>query len=68
MGIPVAGVFENMVMKHSDAVRVDVEALGLNYLGLAEFDERLETSIGKTDELAKTFFYKRVGEIVPSLI
>ena len=68
MGIPVSGVFENMVMNPSDAVRVDVEALGLDYLGLAEFDERLEAAIGDIDKLSKTGFYKRVGEIVPVLI
>ncbi len=68
MGIPVAGVFENMVMKPSDVVRTDVEALGFDYLGSAEFDEKLEAAIGDTSELARTDFYKGVGAIVPSVI
>ena len=67
MGIPVVGVFENMVMKPWDYVRSDVEALGLNYIGSANFDEELEPALGDVEQLSKTGFYKRVGEIVSSV-
>ena len=67
MEIPVAGVVENMVMKPSNTIRVDVEALGLDYLGSAEYDEELEAAIGDTEKLARTGFYKKVREIASSL-
>ncbi|MCW4013916.1 MAG: Mrp/NBP35 family ATP-binding protein [Candidatus Bathyarchaeota archaeon] len=68
LGIPVTGVVENMVMKPSDYVKSDVEALGLAYLGSVDFDEDIEASLGDVDALSETGFYKRIGEIFPSVI
>jgi ATP-binding protein involved in chromosome partitioning len=67
MDISVVGVFENMVMKYSDYIKVDVEAMGLNYLGSACFDEMLEPALGNVDRLSGTGFFKRMGELCSSV-
>jgi ATP-binding protein involved in chromosome partitioning len=66
--VPVAGVYENMVMKPSDYVRSDVEALELRYLGSADYDETLEAALGDVAKLSETGFYKKVGELVPKIV
>ena len=68
MGIKVDGVVENMVMKQSDYVRSDVEALGFAYLGSLAYDEDIEASLGDVEALSETGFYKRVGELVPRVL
>ena len=68
LGIPMAGVVENMVMHPSDYVKSDVEKLGLEYLGSIDYDEAVEESLGDVDALSKTGFYKRVGEILPDFL
>ncbi|MBD3171632.1 P-loop NTPase [Candidatus Bathyarchaeota archaeon] len=68
MGMPIAGVLENMVMNESDYVQSDVEELGLDYLGSIDFDDHLEASIGNVGKLSETDFYKEVSEIVPSIL
>lgn len=68
MGIPIAGVLENMVMNESDYVKSDVEELGLTYLGSIDYDVHLEASIGNVDNLSETDFYKEVSEIVSSIL
>jgi ATP-binding protein involved in chromosome partitioning len=68
LGIPLSGVVENMVMKPSGYVKLDVEALGLEYLGSIDYDETVELSLGDVDALSETVFYKRVGEIIPKAL
>ena len=61
-------MYENMVMKPSDYVRSDVEALELRYLGSADYDETLEAALGDVAKLSETGFYKKVGELVPKIV
>jgi ATP-binding protein involved in chromosome partitioning len=68
LGIPIIGVIENIVMKHSDYVKSDVEKLNLDYLGSIDYDETLEASLGDVDSLIDTDFYKKLDEIVPEII
>ncbi len=68
LGIPVTGVVENMVMKPSDYVELDVSELGLTYLGAFDYDEAIEVSLGDVDALSLTGFYKQVGEILPDAL
>jgi len=68
LDIPIIGVIENIVMKHSDYVKSDVENLNLDYLGSVDYDEALEASLGDVDSLIETDFYKKLDEIVPEII
>lgn len=68
LGISIKGVIENMVMKPSDYVESDVVELGLNYLGAVAYDEALEETLGDVQQLSETYFYKKLGELVPAVI
>jgi ATP-binding protein involved in chromosome partitioning len=63
LDIPIIGVFENMVMRHSDYVQSDVEEMGIKYLGSVEYDEYLESALGDISKLKNTRFYEKVEEL-----
>lgn len=68
LGINVQGVVENMVMKESGYIKGEVAELGLDYLGDLDYCEEIEESLGDPEALAKTDFYKQVGELVPKIL
>lgn len=68
LGIPIIGVIENMVTQASDMVKMDVEELGLAYLGKVDYDEDLEETLGDVSRLSETGFYRRVGEILVKVL
>ena len=68
LDIPIIGVIENIVMKHSDYVKFDVANLNLDYLGSIDYDATLEASLGDVHSLIETDFYKKLDEIVPEII
>jgi ATP-binding protein involved in chromosome partitioning len=68
LGISVIGVIENMVMRPSDNIMIDVEKLGLDFLGKVEYDEALEEALGDISKLSETRFYKRIGQILAQFL
>ena len=68
LGISINGVIENMVMRSSDYVQSDVEALGLEYLGAVVYDDALEETLGDVQKLSETDFYKKIGALAPKII
>ena len=66
--ISINGVIENMVMRSSDYVQSDVEALGLEYLGAVAYDDALEETLGDVQKLSETDFYKKIGALAPKII
>ncbi len=50
----VLGVIENMTMADSSYIEQEVKRLQVRYLGKIHFDETVEESIGKPDQLSKT--------------
>jgi ATP-binding protein involved in chromosome partitioning len=67
MEIPVIGVIENMVMVPRDYIKSEVEKLDLDYLGSLSWDDELEQSIGDTEKLEETSFFKDLGELTPKI-
>ncbi|MFH0850534.1 MAG: P-loop NTPase [Candidatus Bathyarchaeota archaeon] len=65
--IPVVGVLENMVVNRSRYVEDEVKSLGLRYLGVLDYDEDLEATIGDPGRLMKTRFGKSVGKLARGL-
>lgn len=49
--IPILGVIENLVLKNSVLIKQQIEKMNLCYLGSINFDNDLEDSIGKPDDL-----------------
>jgi len=56
LDVPVVGVVENMVMRRSNSIRDQVEALGASYLGAIVFDPGLEETLGDVERIMETEF------------
>ncbi|MEM2321072.1 MAG: P-loop NTPase [Candidatus Bathyarchaeia archaeon] len=65
---PILGVVENMKMGGADYIRREVEVLGERYLGEIHYDEGLEDTLGRVEELLRTRFAAEVGEILRKII
>lgn len=61
--IPVIGIVENMRMPRSRSVKLQVQDLGLPFLGEIPYDPKVEQAIGDAGRLMKTTFAQRVEEI-----
>jgi ATP-binding protein involved in chromosome partitioning len=68
LGINVTGVIENMVMKKTDYIESELKKMKVNYLGSLDYCEELELALGDPDELRKTEFYVKIGELAPKII
>lgn len=68
LGAHILGVIENMKITESDYVRREVETLGERYLGEVHYDEWLENSLGKVDELLRTRFAAEISNILRKII
>ena len=68
LGIPVKGVIENMVMKKTDYIESELDKIDVDYLGSLEYSEELELALGNPDELRKTDFYVKIGELTPKIL
>jgi ATP-binding protein involved in chromosome partitioning len=61
--VPVIGVIENMAMKPSDYVSLNVENDEVLYLGAIGYDEGLEESLGDEAWLKETEFYAEASKL-----
>jgi ATP-binding protein involved in chromosome partitioning len=68
LGINVTGVIENMVMKKTDYIESELKKMDVPYLGSLDYCEELELALGAPDELRKTDFYVKIGELTPKII
>lgn len=68
LGINVTGVIENMVMKKTDYIESELKKMDVPYLGSLDYCEELELALGDPDELRKTDFYVKIGELTPKII
>jgi ATP-binding protein involved in chromosome partitioning len=68
MGINVKGVIENMVMKKTGYIESELDKIDVDYLGSLDYCEELESALGNPDELRRTDFYIKIGEITPKII
>lgn len=68
MGISVKGVIENMVMKKTGYIESELDKIDVDYLGSLDYCEELESALGNPDELRRTDFYIKIGEITPKII
>jgi ATP-binding protein involved in chromosome partitioning len=66
--IPVIGVIENMVMNPGDYVKSEIHKLDLEYLGSISWDDGLESSIGESEKLEKTEFFKELRSLTPKIV
>lgn len=63
LGVPVAGVVENMARGDSPAVRELAADFGLRFLGTLPWDEELERAIGSVQRLRATPFAAAVRKV-----
>ncbi|MEM1550681.1 MAG: P-loop NTPase, partial [Candidatus Bathyarchaeia archaeon] len=68
IGAPIIGVIENMRMSDTEYIRREVEVIGERYLGEIHYDESLEESLGKAEDLLKTRFASEVRRILQKII
>jgi ATP-binding protein involved in chromosome partitioning len=61
--VPVIGVLENMKTDRSRTVQVQVQRIGLTFLGRIPFDSAIEGTLGKPQELLETAVAKKVALI-----
>ncbi|HDJ66749.1 MAG TPA: ATP-binding protein [Nitrososphaeria archaeon] len=66
--VEILGIIENMKLKSSDFIKLNVDRLGVKYLGEINFDETLEDALGDVDKFSKTEFFMRVEEITEELL
>ncbi|MEM2105468.1 MAG: Mrp/NBP35 family ATP-binding protein [Candidatus Bathyarchaeia archaeon] len=66
--VQVVGVIENMKIGDSDFVRQETKSLGLQYLGEINFDPKIEDAIGNANELLRSNFARKIGEIASKLL
>lgn len=59
------GLIENMKTESSPSIEKEVEELAIPYLGGIDFDFKLESSIGKPEELLNTDFAKDLERVLP---
>ena len=64
---PILGVIENMTMTESPFIEEEVRKLHIRYLGKIGFDDKLEGTIGKPDDLTKTQLMKDLKKIIKKL-
>jgi ATP-binding protein involved in chromosome partitioning len=65
--IPVIGLIENMKMSNSRAIRRQAEKTGLMYLGEIPYDLKVEETLGNTNQLLRTTFAEKVGQILTKI-
>lgn len=63
LGLPLAGVVENLQRAESDAVPSLAAEYGVPFLGALPFDQGLEAALGDPDGLAATVFATAVGRV-----
>jgi len=64
LGIPIAGVLENMRIKEHAAVKEELSCYNVPFLGAILFDQNLEDTLGDACELLKTDFAVQLEKIV----
>ena len=65
--IPMIGVLENMKMKDSSLVEIEVKNLGLKYIGSISYDGEIEETIGNPDLILKTKFVKELDSNIDKM-
>jgi ATP-binding protein involved in chromosome partitioning len=68
LGLPVAGVVDNMQRLASEAVPSLAEAFGVPFLGALPFDEGLEAALGDAEKLAQTELGRAVEQLGEALL
>ncbi|MEM1586953.1 MAG: P-loop NTPase [Candidatus Bathyarchaeia archaeon] len=68
LGAQIIGVIENMKVGDTEYIKREVEALGERYIGEIRYDESLEESIGRVEDLLKTRFASDVKSILQKII
>lgn len=65
--IPMIGVLENMKMKDSSLVELEVKNLRLKYIGSISYDEELEETIGNPNLILKSKFLNELDNIIDKM-
>jgi len=64
---PIVGVIENMKMDNSENIKLEVEALGICFLGSIRFDTSLEDALGSVEKLLETSFARDVEHVLQKI-
>jgi len=65
--IPVIGIIENMKTIQPQTIQKQAQKLGLTFLGEIPYDIEIEKTLGKTNQLLKTTFAKKVKQITSKM-
>ncbi len=60
--VKIIGVVENMKSNKTKLIQTKTEKLGVKFLGIIPYDEKLEDTIGNYDKLLATNFSNKVHE------
>jgi ATP-binding protein involved in chromosome partitioning len=66
--IPILGVVENMKMNKDNNIKLQVESLGLPFLGGIAYDPNVEEAIGNTTAILDTAIARRIRGITTNLL
>ena len=66
--VEIIGIVENMKLKKSDFIKINMDKLGVRYLGEIKFDEDLEEALGDVDKFSETDFFKKIEEIAEEIL
>ncbi len=64
----IIGVVENMKMEKANIIQLEVEKLGLTYVGSISFDPQVEAAIGNPAKLLGTAVGREIEEIVETYV
>jgi len=65
--VPIVGIVENMKMTKKNIIKLQVEELGLAYLGEIPFDSKVEEAIGNPEMLEETAIAQRIKMVASRL-
>jgi len=65
--VPIVGIVENMKMTKKNIIKLQVEGLGLAYLGEIPFDSKVEEAIGNPEMLEETAIAQRIKMVASRL-